>query len=216
VIVELAPVPVAPSSPVDLAPGPQMQEEQTLPQPQPEPTTELQIMEPLPPLPAPAVVAQSLPPPKAPPETKPEVKPVEPPPPEVKRVEEHKAAPLTTASPRSERNTAARPAAPSPGAVASRAALASWQSEVVSKLQRVKRYPRGAEERREQGVVTVAFTVSRSGGVLSRHIMRGSGHAELDQEALAMVQRAAPFPPFPPGMTQASAQLSAPIRFSLH
>jgi TonB family protein len=33
--------------------------------------------------------------------------------------------------------------------------------------------------------------------VLSRSIARGSGNSELDQEVLAMVSRAAPFPPFP-------------------
>lgn len=215
VIVELAPLPVAPASPIDIAPGPEMQESQLPPVPVIEtPPPEPLVMDLPPPPPAivPPVVVAPQPPP---PDVKPEPKPPEPPPPEVKRVERKKAAPHTTAAPRSERNTAARPAAPSPGAVASTAALANWRSEVVSKLQRAKRYPSGAEQRREQGVVMLGFTLSRSGGVLSRHIVRSSGNAELDQEALAMVQRAAPFPPFPAGMSQASAQLSVPIRFSL-
>ncbi len=219
VIVALAPLPVAPASPLDVALGPQMQEAQ----PPPEPVVETPPPEPLvmdlPPTPPaiepPVVAAPEPPPPERKGEPKPETKPIEPPPREIKRVEQQKPAPRTTAAPRSERDTAERPAAPSPGAVASRAALADWRSLVVSQLQRAKRYPRGAEQRGEQGVVTLAFTLSRSGGVLSRHIVRGSGNAELDQEALAMVQRAAPFPTFPAGMTQASVNLSVPIRFSL-
>ena len=231
VIVELAPLPVAPASPLDIAPGPQMQEAQPPPEPvakTPPPTPQVVELPPLPPMVTAPVVAEPLPPPEVKPEPKPvEAKPVEAKPevkvepkpelkpPQLKRVEHKKPAPRTTAAPRSERQTAARPAAPNPGAVASRVALADWRSQVVSKLQRAKRYPRGAEQRREQGVVTLAFTLSRNGGVLSRHIVRSSGSSELDQEALAMVQRATPFPPFPAGMTQASVQLSVPVRFSL-
>jgi protein TonB len=241
VILELAPLPVAPASPADLAPGPQMQES-PLSSPPPTSTVEPappapQRVEPPPPAPLveqPVVAIPQLPPQ---PQVKPEPKPPEPPQqraepdpapplprakperklpqPETKRVERQKPAPRTSAAPRSQRRTAERPAAPSPGAVASSAALADWRSQVVSRLQRAKRYPAGAEQRREQGVVTIAFSLSRVGNVLSRRVARSSGNSELDQEALATVQRAAPFPPFPPGMSQASVQLSVPIRFSL-
>ena len=137
-------------------------------------------------------------------------------PPEVKRVERKKPAPRTTAAPRSERATADTPAAPSPGAAQRvRGAMASWRDQVVAQLQRAKRYPSGAESRREQGVVTLSFTLSRGGSVLSRSIARSSGNSELDQEVLAMVARASPFPQFPPGMTQSSVNLSVPVRFSL-
>jgi protein TonB len=240
VILELAPLPVAPASPADLAPGPQMQEA-SLSSPQPAAIVEPappapQPVEPAPPAPLveqPVVAIPQLPPQ---PQVKPEPKPPEPPqqhakpdtaPPlprakpepkpesETKPGERERPAPRTSAPPRSERRTAERPAASSPGAVASTAALADWRSQVVSRLQRAKRYPAGAEQRREQGVVTLAFSLSRGGNVLSRRIVRSSGNPELDQEALATVQRAAPFPPFPPGMSQASVQLSVPIRFSL-
>jgi protein TonB len=197
VIVELAPLPVAPASQFDVTPGPEMQAAP------PEPKVERP--------PEPLVIEVPPPPPIVQP---PVVMAPEPPPPEVKRVEREPPAPQTTAPPRSERNTAARPAAPAPGAV-SQSALADWRSRVVSQLQRAKRYPGGAASRREQGTVTLAFTLSRSGSVLARHIVRGSGHSELDQEVLAMVQRAAPFPPFPAGMNQPSVQLSVPVNFAL-
>jgi protein TonB len=138
-------------------------------------------------------------------------KPKEPPPPEPKKVERKKPVPRTTSAPRAERS--GEMAAANAGAAG--AAVADWRSMVVSKLQGAKRYPSGAESRREQGVVTLSFTLSRSGAVLSRSIAKSSGYPDLDQEVLSMVQRAAPFPPFPGSMTQASQNLTAPVRFNL-
>ena len=37
----------------------------------------------------------------------------------------------------------------------------------------------------------------------------------LDEAGVAMVQRASPFPPFPPSISQASMSFAAPIRFDL-
>lgn len=214
IIIDMAPMAVAPASPVDLAPGPEMQEAPPPPEPQiTEPLPPEPLIEPPPPMIQPLVALPEPPKePPPPPEVKeePKVKP-----PEIKKVERKKPAPRTTASPRSERATADAPAAPSPGAAASSAAVASWRDLVVAQLQRAKRYPSGAESRREQGVVTLSFTLSRGGSVLSRSIARSSGNSELDQEVLAMVARASPFPQFPPGMNQGSVSLTVPVRFSL-
>lgn len=213
IIIDMAPTPVAPASPMDVAPGPEMVEAQPPPEPQVvEPQPPEPIIEPPPPMVEPVVALPE--PPKEPPQP-PEVK-VEPKPkpPEVKRVERKKPAPRTSASPRSERNTADTPASPNAGAI-SQAAQASWRDQVVSQLQRAKRYPSGAESRREQGVVTLSFTLSRGGSVLGRSIARSSGNSEFDQEVLAMVMRAQPFPPFPSGMNQSSIGLSVPVHFSL-
>jgi protein TonB len=213
VIVDLAPLPVAPDSPVDLAPGPEMVESQ--PPPDPPPPAEPQVVEPLPKIETPSVV--TLPEPK-PVEQEPEEKPIEKPEikkPEPVRVERKPPAPRTTASPRSEHRTAPAPRAPSPGSATSRAAMASWRDLVVARLQQAKRYPSSAEARHEQGVATLSFSVDRHGRVVSRHVARSSGHSSLDQEVLAMVQRAQPFPAFPPSMTQSVVHLSVPIRFSL-
>jgi protein TonB len=209
ILIDLSP-PAAPASPKDAEMGPVQEEVAPPPEPEvmemppPEP-----VIEPPPPVPMESPVVLQPEPPK-PQEI---VKPKEPPPKEVKKIEpKKKPVQRTTAGPRSER-VADQMSAPSAGA--SGAAVADWRSMVVSKLQSAKRYPSGAESRREQGVVTLSFTLSRTGAVLSRSIARGSGYPELDQEVLSMVQRAAPFPPFPAGMTQASQHLTAPVRFSL-
>jgi protein TonB len=51
--------------------------------------------------------------------------------------------------------------------------------------------------------------------VLARSISKSSGVAALDEEVLAMVQRAQPLPAFPSAMMQQSVNLVVPIRFSL-
>jgi protein TonB len=223
IIVDLAPMPVAPASPADVDPGPEVLEIQPPPpdaavEARPEPIAELpppkmEVVE-LPPPPPPVetpVVAlpEPLPPP---PEVRPEPAPPEPPP-EVKKVEPKPPPPRRTAAPRSERAVAQQAAAPSPGAGG--ASIASWRDLVIAQLQRAKRYPAAAEARRAQGTAMVSFTLSRGGGVLSRSLVRSSGNSYLDQEALAMINRAAPFPPFPSTMPQASIHLSLPVNFAV-
>lgn len=214
VVVDLAPVPLAPASQQDLAPGPEMVEAQAAPKPPPQ--EEPEIVEPVPRLEAPVPAEVTLPEPKPKavekkPEEEPDTQKAETP-----AVQQDMPAPQTTAAPRSEQNTAETPQAPSPGNVAStRAAIASWRDLVLARLQANKRYPGSAEARHEQGVVTLSFTLDRNGKVLARSIARSSGVAALDEEVLTMVQRAQPLPAFPPAMVQQSVNLVVPIRFSL-
>jgi len=91
----------------------------------------------------------------------------------------------------------------------------SWQTALVRHLQQYKRYPGDAQSRGEEGVVQLSFTVDRTGHVLSREIARSSGHRELDNEVMSMIERAQPLPPFPASMPQAKLDLTVPIRFSL-
>jgi len=92
----------------------------------------------------------------------------------------------------------------------------SWQTGLVKHLQQYKRYPSGAQERGEEGVVLLSFSVDRSGHVLARKVVKSSGYPELDDEVLSMIQRAEPLPPFPPNMLEPKLDLTVPIRFSLH
>jgi len=91
----------------------------------------------------------------------------------------------------------------------------SWQSLLLKHLQQFKNYPSEARERNEQGLVLLAFSIDRDGHVLSRHIVSGSGYADLDAEVMALVERAQPMPAFPASMMEARLDLTVPIRFSL-
>ena len=90
-------------------------------------------------------------------------------------------------------------AAPQPSAGSRGASPAKWQAQLMARLERLKRYPTGARSRREEGVVQVRFTVDEFGNVRSAELVRSSGYAELDEAVLALVQRASPVPPPPPG-----------------
>jgi protein TonB len=212
VIVDLSPLPVAPSSPLDLAPGPEMVEAQA--NPDSSKPDEAKKSEPVPKIEAPAEVTLPMPEPE-----KAEVeKPVEKP--ETKKPETVTApsqapAPRTTANPRSDWRTAPEARAPIPGSAESRNAIATWRDLVAARLQHAKRYPSSAQANHEQGVAMLSFSVDRNGRVTARSIVRSSGHASLDQEVLAMALRAQPLPPFPPAMPQQVVHLTVPIRFSL-
>lgn len=64
-----------------------------------------------------------------------------------------------------------------------------------------------------QGTVVVRFTVSASGQLLSREVTKSSGSSKLDEAAIAALERAAPFPPFPKGVVNDQLAVSVPFRF---
>jgi protein TonB len=195
VLVDLAPTPPSPPSTENVAPG--FDTPEVAPMAKSPEQVEPQAVEPMPRIEAPAEVTLPLPDPKAV-EKKPEENP-----------DKSETIP--------EKNTPQEVQLASPGAIASRASsIATWRSLVQTKIKSAQRYPVRASARGEQGTVTVAFVLNRNGSVLSRNIVRSSGHAELDQEALAMIARAAPFPPFPPSITGETLNLPVPIEFKLH
>ncbi len=69
--------------------------------------------------------------------------------------------------------------------------------------------------RRQEGVATLRFTIDRDGKLLAFKLEHSPGHTILDDEVLAIIQRAAPLPPFPPEMTEPRFEFVVPIRFAL-
>lgn len=83
-------------------------------------------------------------------------------------------------------------------------------------LERHKEYPRNARLKRQEGTVTVRFTVRPSGQLQSYAIEQGSGFALLDREALDMLRRAAPLPAVPEALWRDGLELVLPVSFYLH
>jgi protein TonB len=104
------------------------------------------------------------------------------------------------------------PAAP-PRPVQARAVVATWKNQIVTILERNKRYPSEARARGEQGVTRLAFSIDGQGRLLSSRIVASSGSAALDAETLALVQRAQPFPPPPPEL--AGSEMTVPVSFNI-
>jgi protein TonB len=127
---------------------------------------------------------------------------------------EHHAR-LATAAPQAERRAPrAQTAAPGP---ASRDpdAVPNWRSRLVAQIERYKDYPAAAKELGDQGDAEVAFSVDRRGGVHGARLVRGTGSALLDRDALAWVARAAPLPPPPPEVFGALIPVRVPLRYHL-
>jgi protein TonB len=91
----------------------------------------------------------------------------------------------------------------------------NWQGRLQAHLSRFRRYPTEAQMRRQEGTPMARITMTRAGVVLAVRLEQSSGHALLDAEALALVQRAQPLPPLPPEMEQATIELVVPLRFQL-
>ena len=216
ILVEFAPVPAAPPAPpTELAPGP----EQVMSDAAPELKT--------------ATVESSV-------EDKISSKPIEQPPPDVpqapnpelavelptpkpklqamRQQEPRAPAPATSAPQAIPQRMAAIPAAPSQSQFTrgDSKAVAKWTTQIMELLDRNKRYPSDAHARREQGVALVFFSLDRHGQVIESRIVRSSGAAGLDQEAMALLRRAQPFPPWPAGdFVGDQVNLTVPIRFNL-
>jgi protein TonB len=237
IMIDMAPASAAPETqPMDVAPGPEMQQadEPTPPPPEPvqQPAPVEQQIAPTPPVEKPEVEAPPeqkaeptpAPPPPDPAPAKVVPEPAKPtpvkPPPKVARTEvkrkpsETPPAPRTSAPARAERigRTAAAATA---GAAAAAAALPSYRDRLAAHLQRFKQYPEGAKSAGRQGVAMLSFTVSRSGQVLGARLAGSSGVSELDAETMAMIRRAQPLPAFPAEMTQSSLSFTVPVRFSI-
>lgn len=110
---------------------------------------------------------------------------------------------------------AARAAAPNAGAARDSNALPNWTSRVISRLERYKRYPSDAQSRGDRGVVRLAFSVDRSGGVHNARVVASSGSNLLDRETLAMIERASPLPPPPDEVRGAYVPVVVPIAYSI-
>lgn len=230
------PVAVAPpAEPVIPPPAPEILSQpvtRPLPQPEPEPAplqaTPL-LVAPLPgdePDPEPAPPAEPAEAPDTPPEPpKLDKPPVEPPPPkpattakpkETPEVAKPAARPKTTSGGTggtADADSAASKASParSGSAGSGSAAVSTYPGLVQKALRRALRYPKGAG--RAGGEAHVSFTVSATGKVSGIHVVRSTGNATLDAEAVRTVERAAPFPAIPADAGRKSWTFTMPLLF---
>jgi periplasmic protein TonB len=200
IVVELAPMAASPNDiATDIAPGP----EQAMSEAQPTPKPEEKQPDETPDLPqAENLDAAAEPPIKT--ETK-----VTP--------QQQASAPTTTVPPAISEQKAVVPTAPTQGRPDAKnaAAVITWQTQILALIERNKRYPDAARSRREQGTAHVAFTLDRKGLVVNAHLRQSSGVTTLDDEALALLKRAQPFPVPPTTIPGDVVVVRLPIRFTV-
>ena len=123
--------------------------------------------------------------------------------------------PVTTAPPRVEAQPASGSARLQGQSASPAREQQRWANGLVDRLQRFKRYPDAASRRGIKGVAIVRFTVDRTGQVISSEVLKSSGSPILDEEALALVKRASPFPLPPNTIDDAYLANDIPIWFGM-
>lgn len=198
IMIDFAPLPAAPQAPQNnVAPGPEQVMSEATPKPEMvKPDEDRQ--EKLPEMPNSEVALKAPEPAPTPPD------------------EAREAAPTTSAPQAQTERSAVRAAAPTEGRPDAKQteALATWKSQLMAAIERNKRYPDAARATRAQGIAQIAFALDRQGRVIETRLVRGSGAAALDEEALAIPRRAQPFP-VPPQMAGERIVINMPIRFTV-
>ncbi len=73
----------------------------------------------------------------------------------------------------------------------------SYFQKILTRIESTKRYPRFAKERGLEGKVHLEFVIGGDGRIKDLKVISTSGFQILDQDAVATLRRAGPFPPVP-------------------
>ncbi len=84
---------------------------------------------------------------------------------------------------------------------------------VRERIKQVQRFPPQVRNLKAGTAATVRFTLFKDGTVQNPEVTSSSGSRALDTAALAAVQNAVPYPPFPEGLAGYSLRLELPIIF---
>jgi protein TonB len=94
-------------------------------------------------------------------------------------------------------------------------AVLTYQKSIRLHVKKHQRYPNAARDRNEQGTAAVEFAIDRTGRLLTRKLIKSSGYARLDEEALATLDRCNPFPLPPDEQPGEVMNFSLKIQFKI-
>ena len=86
---------------------------------------------------------------------------------------------------------------------------------VRERIKEVQRFPPNVRNLDDDSTTTIRFTLLKDGTILDPKVSASSGSRVLDNAALAAVQNAEPYPPFPEGQSGNSIRLELPVVFEL-
>lgn len=90
-----------------------------------------------------------------------------------------------------------------------------YRARIRQTIDAHKHYPRLARRLGHEGRVVVAFTIEADGRLAGVRVVESSGSELLDEAALEAVREAAPFPPFPSGISRKQWSFTLPLSFTL-
>jgi protein TonB len=94
-------------------------------------------------------------------------------------------------------------------------AMLRYQDIVKQRIEEARRYPPWAKRRGIEGKVHLSFVVLGNGTTKDIKIIHSSNSKILDEEAVATVQRANPFPPLPQEIEALSLQMEVSLLYLL-
>ncbi|MCU0955559.1 MAG: energy transducer TonB, partial [Hyphomicrobium sp.] len=92
---------------------------------------------------------------------------------------------------------------------------ATSHSKYLGKLRNHLEQKKVNPRTRQVGTAVVRFTVDATGQLLTREIALSSGNKQLDDAAIASVEKAAPFPAMPEDIDRGPLVVSVPFRFTV-
>ncbi len=95
-------------------------------------------------------------------------------------------------------------------------ALKGYIGRVKRSIEGAKRYPEVSRKAGREGKLKIQFTILKNGEVTDIKLLTKSPYENLNQEAMAAVNRAAPFSGFPETMLEKSLQVILPFKFELN
>jgi protein TonB len=132
---------------------------------------------------------------------------------------ESKPGPVAPASATASPPTAVASSAPSAASASAEpadpTALQSYKIQLAAFAQKYQRYPRQAVEQKWEGIAEVKLTIGENGRIREAVIASSSGHDELDQEAIAMVRKAAPLTEIKSALRNREFSINLPVVFHL-
>lgn len=78
--------------------------------------------------------------------------------------------------------------------------IKEWRKQITTRLESNGRFPPAALGQR--GTAKVSFVLDRSGRLVSHWLVESAGSRALDEESLAIIERAQPFPMPPPNLKE--------------
>lgn len=93
-------------------------------------------------------------------------------------------------------------------------AMLRYQDMVKQRIEQARRYPLWAKKQGIEGITQLYFIVLPNGAGYDVKIIRSSGSSVLDEEAVATVKRASPFPSVPKEISSFSVGMEVAIVFS--
>ena len=89
-----------------------------------------------------------------------------------------------------------------------------WRKQIATRLESNGRFPPAAVDQR--GTAKVSFVLDRNGRLVSHWLVESAGSRALDEESLAIIERAQPFPMPPPNLKEDQHRFAIAFVFANH